>query len=216
MRLIGRSAGARHGVRVKTRVIQVDPQDIGFVQFPEFFWQRGHSKKRISVLDGDWDHIIDGRLYWSGKYEQIRGVDTGMLPIERFVFFASAKAHFCDGLRWDETEWVQWVRRTRMRRYKTDTDISARLQFLDTLYEACLAGKYQDQDNDLPLINVGRDDRLSLEDGRHRLCVAIIAGLRDIRVSVGTIHPLSHASHYGARVIEKAPHRGLARFFAVR
>ncbi|MEM1233886.1 MAG: hypothetical protein AAGH70_07140, partial [Pseudomonadota bacterium] len=214
MPLIGRNAGARHGLRVKTRALHVNPQDIRFVQYPEFFWQRGHSKKRISVLDGDWDRVIDGRLFWSGKYEKIEGVDAGMLPIENFVFFASAKAHFCDSQAWEETEWVQWVRRTRMRRYRSDEDIAARLQFLDTLYEDCLAGRYQNREDDLPLINVGREDRLSLEDGRHRLCVAIIAGLRDIRVTVATIHPSSVSSRYGSKVLNEARSGGWARFFS--
>jgi hypothetical protein len=35
---------------------------------------------------------------------------------------------------------------------------------------------------------MGRNGRISIEDGRHRLCLARIAGVPRVRVRVGTIH----------------------------
>lgn len=73
-------------------------------------------------------------------------------------------------------------------RYNTTEKIEKRLRFLDQLYVDCISGNYRRDHDDLPLINVGRDGRISIEDGRHRICVAKISGLSRIPVKVNAVH----------------------------
>ncbi len=75
-------------------------------------------------------------------------------------------------------------------RHKTEAKIKSRLNFLDRLYQDCISGKYrQDHDDaELPLINIGRIKQISIEDGRHRICVAKVADLTSIPVKINAVH----------------------------
>ncbi|MEM9351088.1 MAG: hypothetical protein AAGA47_12575 [Pseudomonadota bacterium] len=193
----------KYGLRAKSVTIRIAPQDIGFVQYPEFFWQPKHDKSRPMVRDGDWDRVVAGRMYWSGRYEKLPENGAGMLSLENYVFFTSAREHFLNGVDWEETGWMAWVRKTGIKRYRSEAEIGERLAFLERLYEDGVAGRFMNSERDYPLVNIGREGRIAIDDGRHRLCMAIIAGLSEVPVRVCCIHPEAISSEYGARVLRK-------------
>lgn len=196
-------------------MLDVDPQDIRFVQFPELWTGDSSRRRQVSVqrLPGDWDLVdADAQFSWSGRYEA-PGRPSRMVPIEQFAFFRACSERFERGANWQSTDWYGWLRSQiaagkRIRRYETVVDLEARLAFLDRLYaeirrdgyrsarttSASSAGRLhrflsQPSEWDEPVINIGRQRRIAMEDGRHRLCLARIARVPAIRVRVSAVHP---------------------------
>jgi hypothetical protein len=194
--------------------LDIDPHDVRFVQFPELWTMQPHKRRSIVVqyLAGDWDSV-DTRtdIFWSGMYEG-EGEPSTMIPIEMFGFYRACEARYRNGADWQSTEWYQWLLARiaagdRVKRYETLEDIRTRLDLLDQMFSEIERCGYQSTHErqardtgwtprvfrrpsqwDEPVVNIGRNGRISIEDGRHRLCLARISGVQKLRVRVGTIH----------------------------
>jgi hypothetical protein len=212
-----RARYALHNVLLRRRLsmLEIDPQDIRYVQFPEL-WTYGAGRGRPLAVErrpGDWDRVEAGaQVAWSGRYED-RGAPSRMVPIEQFGFYEACLARFRSGASWSETGWYRWLigrieAGERVRRYESLDVVQARLAFLDRMYADIAQEGYRSararQDDgpgglprwlrrppewDEPVVNLGREGRIAIEDGRHRLCLARIAGAPRVRVRVGAIHP---------------------------
>ncbi|MGB0966701.1 MAG: hypothetical protein ACPGUX_00830 [Halocynthiibacter sp.] len=174
-------------------IIDIALRDISFFQFPEFHKMRKLEPKADNGLtSGTWDTIKDIHFFWSARYEDGRHQKTGMVPLENYAFYTSLCAHFHNGLPWEETPWLQWIREKRPSRYKTEEAIQIRLTFLENLYQACISGNYNmSRDIELPLVNIGRGGRIAIEDGRHRICICKAAGVDHIPVKINAVMPAS-------------------------
>src|SRR5690606_17620301 len=97
-------------------------------------------------------------------------------------------------------------------RYESISEINSRLDYIDFLYGEMYAGRYQYYKSRItwpksirklfdskgflmsppvlsePMISVGRGQRLALNDGRHRICLAKVANVKEILVRVAVVH----------------------------
>ena len=55
------------------------------------------------------------------------------------------------------------------------------------MYEYFKSGNFRDIDP-YPVVNIGREFRVSIEDGRHRLCLAKLLEVESIKVKVANVH----------------------------
>jgi hypothetical protein len=165
--------------------VEIDPARIEFIQFPEFH----KLGARAPSAAGDWDRVLDRPCFWGARYEGGRGQDTGMVPLTNYRFLQALRAHFDEGVPWAETEWLQWMTEKGPSRYNSEAKIGRRLQFLEQLYADCRSGAYRFDAEEPPLVNIGREGRIAIEDGRHRICVAKAARLPRILVEVNAVHP---------------------------
>jgi hypothetical protein len=175
--------------------LPVCPADVGFIQYPEFRQRKWpFLTDRTRVMTGDWDQVLDRRLFYGSVYERQGNQQRGMIPLDNYEFFNSLQLRFVEGRQWRETAWVDWLykqisAKRPVRRYETATAIDDRLAFLDQLYADCRVGNYRQDASDLPVVNIGRQGRIAIDDGRHRMCVAIIAGVDRLIAECRVIHP---------------------------
>lgn len=174
------------------RRICIDPENVRYIQYPEFRdSQRILARPKTRKLGGDWDQTIDQQVFWCSVYEPAEHV-CGIVPLSNYVFYQSLESHFNDGVPWQTTRWYHWMaeqqRNNPVRRYTTREEMAERLEFLDKLHADFKSGIYQDDPIDRPIINIGRHGRMAVEDGRHRLCVARVAGLKELFVDVNVVH----------------------------
>jgi hypothetical protein len=173
---------------------------IKFIQFPEnFVHLRLLGKKclRTQVIDGNWDQVLSKKIYWSSMYEHGYSKtydwrnNSGLIELDSYFFYTALKSHFLEGRSWNETEWFEWLS-TRsgfapIKRYRNSAEILERLVWIEKLFERMRSGKYVPKGQN-PRINIGRHGRVAIEDGRHRLCLAKIAGLQHMRVDISVVH----------------------------
>jgi hypothetical protein len=172
----------------------LDPAKLDYIQYPEFWVvNRGWASGKTRFIEGRWDHEIPERLYWSSVYEPKAGSESGMIPLRRYSFYTSLEDRFLRGISWENTEWYQWLLSRKVersiRRYHDVKEIHKRLTLLEGLYERFKAGECVDSPNDRPRVNLGRSGKISIDDGRHRLCLAKVAKLGEIIVKVTVVHP---------------------------
>jgi hypothetical protein len=191
----------------------LDPQLIRYVQFPELWTEAGSGARRLAAerRGGDWDLVdAEAEFVWSGRYES-RGTPSRMIPLERFGFYEACRARYEGGADWSSTAWYRWLGARidageRTRRYETLAALEERVAFLDRLYAGMAKDGYASAQArsearrpwgalferppalDEPVVNIGRENRIAMEDGRHRLCLARIARVPLVRVRVGTLH----------------------------
>lgn len=180
-------------LRSRFRRIKIDPGKVGYLQYPEFRdSHRIFSRPKTRQLAGEWDQTIDPEVFWCSVYEPAPEQLRGMVPMRNYVFYQSLKAHFIDGEPWQDTRWYRWIidqqQYNPVRRYRNKNEVAERLSFLDGLYSDFSSGMYRDDPVDRPVINIGRNKRMAIEDGRHRLCIARLAGLRVFLVNVNVVH----------------------------
>jgi hypothetical protein len=172
---------------------EVDLVNLGYLQYPEF-WAAGkiRDKNRTRYLGGDWDQVLTCSLNWSAAYEPPPQGVQGMLPLECFTFYTSLCEHFLNGCAWEATDWYAWISKhgieKKIKRYQNDAEIRSRLSLLDRLFEDFRTGRYLEANATRPFVNIGRNGKLAIEDGRHRLCVAKIADVKAITVNISIIH----------------------------
>ena len=169
-------------------VAEIDLRSLGYLQFPEFF------ALRTPVSGGgytrNWDQPLDdATVCWSSRYEPDASAKTGFLPLRNYRFYQALHQRFVRNSCWTETVWYQWIRQHRPLRYETDADIRARLAMLDAMYRDFRTGGPSAALSSLPVVNIGGGNRISIDDGRHRLCVAKLAGIRQMTVRVHAVHP---------------------------
>lgn len=208
-------------VRLRSGIVlmrDVAPRAIAYVQYPEFWTARPGQRRVLPVerLAGDWDRVDSTTTFqWSGAYEHDAGASR-MIPIERYGFYRACLARFQDGASWESTEWHAWLMRRlaaghRVKRYETPEAVRERLLLLDRTFADVVRSGYdavfgqpsgswsasrwfsRPAEWDDPVINVGRDGRMAIEDGRHRLCLARLAGTPSVRVRVGALHAEAEA-----------------------
>jgi hypothetical protein len=167
--------------------------DLTHVQFPEFSLNRRRVFRRAARrLAGDWDQVLERDLQWSSAYEADAMGRWGMIPLQRYGFYRALQDRFQAGKTWEDTGWYQWivgqVTTDPVHRYGTAKTIRERLDLLERMH-AAYAGKGSiPPDGVRPVVNIGREGRVSIEDGRHRLCVAKVAGAKSIAVTVCVLH----------------------------
>ena len=180
-------------VRRRYRRITINPKNVGYIQYPEF--RDSHrilARPKTRQLAGEWDQSIDLEIFWCSIYEPAPADVCGMVPMHNYVFYRSLQAHFDDGEPWQNTRWYRWMidqqKDNPIRRYRTPDEVAERLDFLDKLHSDFRSGIYRDDPVDRPIVNIGRQARMAVEDGRHRLCVARVAGLSKFTVDVNVVH----------------------------
>lgn len=173
-------------------VIELDPARIGFLQFPEFHKLHLTTPGAFGQAPpGEWDAVLDRSCFWGARYEGGRDQPVGMVSLSKYHFLTALTQRFHEGTAWEDTAWLTWMRETAPSRYNTEQKIRKRLRLIERLYEDCASGKYRISGDDLPMVNIGRSDRIAIEDGRHRICVAKAAGVKRIAVRINALHPES-------------------------
>lgn len=174
------------------RVISIDPASVEYVLAPRF--QEDLSRAGTYIRSGDWDvRVSETPLVYAGKYED--PFDRRMVvPYEDYILHQSFVDHFNHGVPWEDTEFFQWALEKRVSsRFETIEAINERFAYFDQLYEKMEQEGYKSQKElggwaDEVLIDIGRDGRLILDDGRHRLSIAKILGFDTIPVRVFVRH----------------------------
>jgi hypothetical protein len=175
-------------------VITIDPASVEYILAPRF--REDLSIGGTYVKNGDWDvRVSETPLVYAGKYED--PFDRRMVvPYEDFILHQSFVNHFNHGVPWVDTEFFQWALEKRVSsRFKTIEAIHERFAYLDELYEKMKREGYKRQEElgkrspyDEVLIDIGRDGRIILDDGRHRLSIAKILDFETIPARVFVRH----------------------------
>lgn len=168
------------------RVFSIDPASVEYVLAPRF--QEDLSRGGTYIRSGDWDvRVSETPLVYAGKYED--PFDRRMVvPYEDYILHQSFVDHFNHGVPWEDTEFFQWALEKRVSsRFKTIEAIHERFAYFDELYENMKREGYKRQEElgkrpayDEVLVDIGRDGRIILDDGRHRLSIAKILGFETI------------------------------------
>lgn len=162
--------------------------------------------------------------------------DLDTVPFEELDVFVSFKAHFQQGVAWNDTDLYERVL-AQIESGRTPwgctskADLDARMRSLDDLYVSIRANGYKAQDElsnrrgkywtliDEVSVCISRSGELLFRDGRHRLTIAKLQGLKAIPVQVGLRHRewvdlrhaiLDYAGAHGGKVMAPLPHPDLA------
>jgi hypothetical protein len=157
----------------------IDPHKItGQLKMHQFKYLVKKTGRRYNVvIGGNWDKEV---TYLDFKNDHI--------------VYKSCIMRWIQGLRWEETPVVkEYIRRLKSGipcRFESYETLMERYNELDAIYNKVLIdGAFSDRKEDLIRINVTRDGNLIWgPDGRHRIAVALIAGLNRIPVRIGFVH----------------------------
>jgi hypothetical protein len=184
-------------------VVEIDPARVNHILAPNF--QVDRSKASSYVRGGDWDQrTADEILFHGGKYED--SFDRRQIvPFENYALYQAFVEHFEHGAPWEETEWYEWLIANSGEDtgpYGDREAIEERLSYLDDLYTSIKQDGYKSSAElgDIPtyaekhpglcevLINIGRDGKHLLDDGRPRFILAKILGVDRITARVFVRH----------------------------
>lgn len=174
--------------------MQLDLAQLNHMQCPEFWiryrsWMRG----RTRFPAGDWDRELSAYLNWSAHYEPAMAAKVGMVPLTSYGFYTSLQDRFLKNRPWEETAWYTWIlersRTSPLKRYEGIRQVKKRIQVIEEMFKKFADGCAIDNQADLPRVNLGRNCRISIDDGRHRLCIAKVAGFPSLNVKLTAIHP---------------------------
>ena len=173
-------------------------------------------KDRGQVLGGDWDR--------------------NRFPVEELYVMQSFREHFDGDRAWQETEYyqrnVELIARGESKWGCLSREhFDERCRFLDELYAEISTSGFKSQ-RELPgksgtgyeLFDevsacIDRDGRFLFEDGRHRFCIAKLAGVESIPVQITVRHMnwhlfrqeiLDYAKRHQGKVYAPLPHPDLA------
>lgn len=194
--------------------ITVDPQSITHLVTPHF--NRDVSHYDTHIIGGDWDRKYPDRILRLGpSYESYE--KRGVIALENFVFYRSAKQRFRNNVSWSETELYEFFEDIEgydnYERYRTLEDVEQSLAAFDELFRSIRSEGYKSQaelprrtpfderlnrsdavkprtppEHDEVRIDIGRNGELYFDDGRHRFTAARIAGVDNIPVRVLVRH----------------------------
>lgn len=128
------------------------------------------------VVDGDWD------------------LEATYGPFTEKLVYKACHMRWVGGSAWEETELFQlyagWIERGEPCRFKTYGDLVARYRALDGVFEQVRRdGALSESPEHLVCMSVVRDGRLLWgPNGRHRVAIAMIAGVPTMPASVGYVH----------------------------
>lgn len=185
-RIRQRSRTTMEGAIDPHRTLWVDPRAIRLA----CIWGPESYRKfddRGTVLDGSWDRDV----------QEFESLDV----------YRAMQDHFLDGRPWSETDYYQRVLGQVLGGYHkrgmtSRADVDARCADLDRLYRTIRDEGYKALPTIRPRpfpwtgyedevsIRIGRDGDLLFEDGRHRLAIAKLLGVKRIPVKVTVRHRL--------------------------
>lgn len=187
-------------------IVRVDPDRIRHCTLPSLMGQLDLSPYGSHVVGGDWDRRERHDDVW-----YTRAFDPPVIAaFADHELYRSMRAHFLDGVPWEETEWYRWILSNQgtVGQYATKEMMDDRLDAVDSLYESVRSEGYKTQGEleraeNPPLggstfpcpehheidVNVGRDGELFFNfNGRHRLAISKILELEEIPVRVFARH----------------------------
>lgn len=195
----------------KVLVSDINVEDINYMQCPEW-----HKTGEVKVLRGNTKFIkgnwcdIDNKtkMFWSSKYEYNNYEKRFFIPLANFYFFNALTDRFIEGRAWSETKWCQWlfdqINSEPVYRYENKSVIKIRLQLIDDMYFDMKSNGYKPKQSnkfyerpkeyDYPIVNIGNNGKIAIEDGRHRICVAKVAGIKKIPVRIGVVNDVDSRS----------------------
>jgi len=180
-------------------IIFIDPNEVNYLITPRF---RELCRWGTYVRGGDWDNCeCDHHLMLTSKYHMGGDVEQRCLvSFDKYGLYNSSKKHFSNEVPWDQTKFHEWLESNShpdISKYKTQ-----RFQKFDKLYEQIDSVGYLSQKSlgkqsilekhltpsDEVLINIGRNGEIFLDDGRHRLIIAMLLNIDLIPVRVLVRH----------------------------
>lgn len=169
-------------------IIYIDPDDINKIIIPGFFREDRYTSR---IKNGEWDSR-DTKTEKSARTREI-------LDLEERSIYTSFKQRFESDFEWKDTERYQkgfeQIRETgSWKDHSSIESLSSTLNSYDSLYANIKKDGYKTQKElgetvlDEVLIDIGRDGKLILEDGRHRVIISKILKLQKIPVRVLVRH----------------------------
>lgn len=149
---------------------------------------------------------------WDTKSRQDKYAFLFQGDLQRCIFVQSLREHFDFGKRWDDTEFIKFMKRTAPHpgwpSYKDKAHIEKKCTALDNLFKSIEKDGFRTareiySRRILPrksflnvcaqevTVDISRNDEKLLFDGKHRLAIALIQELHVIPVQVLAIHPLN-------------------------
>lgn len=183
-------------IRNPLNPVWVDPAEIQCVITTSTLPSRSFLKFNRR-LGGLWDRNIIETEKCVGDLSDF---PPGIIPIEHTDIHKAFVHHFQNGGDWKETEWYtrvssQILSGIRKWRCSDLQSFDARLGRIEDLYQRIQQNGYRTQRElrtprywDEIRIGVGRDGELFLFDGRHRLSMAKLLGLKKIPVFIALYH----------------------------
>ncbi|WGI17659.1 hypothetical protein [Methanonatronarchaeum sp. AMET-Sl] len=194
------------------KIIYINPEKIKYILYPRF---GTHYLDRYSyIIPGQWD--VNETKASSLQVKKTASKDNRKLaPIQKHVVYQSFKEHFIDGKSWEKTKyykiWIEKVKNTPKSHsnYGTKEKFLNRFEEYDRLFHEIKTKGYKTQeelrtgnsDNNYPLtdfnvapqtgeilVNIGRDGKFILDDGRHRLFIVKLLGLEEVPVRIFVRH----------------------------
>lgn len=168
-----------HRAPLQRELIHVDPDTIVGERKTDVAakFHRAHGAMRSLVRGGDWDLAM--------KEVNLRALGV----------YLSCHARWIDGASWEDTYVYTSYRRkidagTPHPDCPTLAALDARYAALDAIYEQVRdTGVMSEETEDLVTINLDRHGRAFWgPNGRHRVCIALVLGLRRMPARVGIVH----------------------------
>lgn len=178
-----------------TDIIYINPSDVNRLVTNETLTHFQHSNVISEVVDGKWDTLTK--------------------PLSEYHVYTSFRAHFLHDVEWEHTDLFQ-VRKRRFAEgdyvwgCESMEDFRTRLDVLDKMFQNMKKEGYKNQltlrkrlNDETALrdihrywppelhevtLNIARDGKLILHDGRHRMSFAKILGIDSIPVRIKTRH----------------------------
>lgn len=128
------------------------------------------------------------------RYDWDKAKDVEYLNFQNLDLYKSCKLRWIHGYRWEETElyqyYVECLTKEIPCRFNTINELEERYRKLDQIFEEVNSTrKMSEKYCDLVKISLAKDGRLIWgPDGRHRVCIALLAGIESMPARVGFIH----------------------------
>lgn len=190
------------------KIINVKPEEVNYMLVPGF--RRSLYHKTTHIVGSSWDiNRSDNTLMYVARMEDNNFENQKLIKYENYGFYNSLKAHFDDGISWENTDFYQWAINNAESSsvYYNKNSIKERLNKLDSLYNHIAENGYRSQqelsnDDSDPFnsdtspcpehnevwVNIGRDGEIIFETGRHRFSIAKILNIEKIPVRVFIRH----------------------------
>ena len=171
----------KFGIRAPKRkeLIYIDPNDITGHLSPkikkELFYKTGLNC--AAIVNGNWD------------------LKTQNVDFKNKTVFESCYMHWVEGIPWRQTptykHYEQLLRKGEPNYFDSIKELKSRYHKLDLIYyEVLKKRKMSTNIEDLVIINIRSDGSLIWgPDGRHRICIAMIANLEFMPALIGYVHP---------------------------